>query len=174
MASVMGVVHARMTGPEEGPLIELLGPLMGRIVQPYATDERTAYAEIRRGDELARAIQAGDPNWGPPPPGTPAEIQPALPAMLTNPTARRPRECLRFLAEHPDASNREIASAIGVNHKSQISRLLSQLHDEHLTLRHSDGAGSPNAWRLTARGEEIARALEHGGSQSPQRDFPDH
>ncbi len=33
---------------------------------------------------------------------------PALPALLSNPSARRARECLLFLAAHSDASNREL------------------------------------------------------------------
>jgi hypothetical protein len=58
---------------------------------------------------------------------------------------------------HP--SNREIGTAIGVGHKSQISRLLSQLQDDNLAVKRSMGPGGPNEWRLTPRGEEIARAL---------------
>jgi AcrR family transcriptional regulator len=163
-ASVMGVIHARMAANEQGPLIELLGPMMGRIVKPFTTNEQTTLEEIRRGDELARAILAGDSPWTSPPQDTPHDT--ALPAILTNPSARRARECLLFLAEQDGRggpgsgpSNREIGTAIGVTHKSQISKLLSQLEDEGLAVKRSVGPGGPNAWRLTPRGEEIARAL---------------
>jgi hypothetical protein len=79
--------------------------------------------------------------------------------MLGNPSARRLRECLLFLAGYPDCSNREVAVGIGIAHQSQISRLLSRLLRENLAVRRSAGPGKRNAWRLTPRGEEIARAL---------------
>lgn len=84
---------------------------------------------------------------------------PALPAMLSNPNARRARECLIFLAQHPGASNRELATGIGVTHQPQISRLLSRLLGENLVSKRSQGAGKRNAWRLSARGEDVLRML---------------
>jgi len=69
-----------------------------------------------------------------------------------------------FLAEHPDASNREVATGIGVEHQSQISRLLTYLAQESLAVKRSEGKGKRNAWRLTESGEALARAL------SEQRD----
>jgi hypothetical protein len=88
---------------------------------------------------------------------------PALPAMLGNPSARRARECLRFLAAQDarglNPSNREIATGIGVTHQPQISRLLSQLAAEGLVSKHSHGAGKRNAWQLTPHGEQILRTL---------------
>ena len=86
----------------------------------------------------------------------------AIPALLSNPNAHRARWCLLFLGEHPQASNREIASGIGVAHASQISKLLSCLLGERLVARHSAGAGKRNAWWLTSHGEEVARALRVG------------
>jgi DNA-binding IclR family transcriptional regulator len=87
----------------------------------------------------------------------------ALPATLANPGARRARECLLFLAEQGgrglSPSNREIAVGIGVAHLSQISRLLAHLAEEGLVVKRSEGAGKRNAWRLTPRGQEIARGL---------------
>jgi hypothetical protein len=89
---------------------------------------------------------------------------PALPATLRNPSARRARECLLFLAEQGgrglSPSNREIAVGIGVAHASQISSLLSYLEGEGLVSKRSAGAGKRNEWRLTARGEAVARALK--------------
>jgi hypothetical protein len=90
------------------------------------------------------------------------ERMPALPATLRNPSARRARECLLFLAAHSDSSNREIAAGVGVAHASQISRLLSYLGEERLVSKRSRGAGKRNEWRLTSRGEAIALALEAG------------
>jgi DNA-binding IclR family transcriptional regulator len=79
--------------------------------------------------------------------------------MLDTPSAPRARECLRFLLKHPGSSNREVAIGIDIAHQSQISRLLSLLVREGLVLKRSEGAGKRNAWLLTPRGEEIARAL---------------
>jgi AcrR family transcriptional regulator len=180
LASVMGLIKARLIAREPEPLIELLGPLMGMTVTPLVMDEQRAAEEVRRGDELARTMQAaataraqsttagvkqaawlgtdaGQPAWlGV---GASQELQ----AMLTNPRARRARECLRFLAEQGGRgsypSNREIAAGIGITHQSQISKLLSELVGEGLAVKRSEGAGKRNAWRLTQRGEEIALAL---------------
>lgn len=170
MASVMGVIYTRLIAREQGPLIELLGPLMGTVVTPLVASDQMATEEERRGDELAQAIQAGDLSWVSPPAPENAVGRPTLPAMFANPTARRARECLRFLAEHPDSSNREIAAGIGVNHKSQISKLLSYLLGEGLVIKRSEGAGKRNAWRLTPRGEEIAR-ISSGASKLASSKF---
>jgi DNA-binding MarR family transcriptional regulator len=83
-----------------------------------------------------------------------------LPAMLANPTANRARECLVFLAEHPGASNREIAAGIGVTHRSQISKLLSYFLQEKLVSKRSEGPGKPNIWRIAPHGEEILRRMQ--------------
>jgi hypothetical protein len=81
------------------------------------------------------------------------------------PASRHARECLRFLASHPDASNRQIAQALGIAHKSQMSRLLAGLSAERLTVKRSEGAGKRNAWQLTAHGLEVARMLGAQGVQ---------
>ena len=83
-----------------------------------------------------------------------------MPAIQGSPRAY---QCLLFVAEHPGTSNREIANAIGVSHKSQISRLLSQLLKEGLAVKRSQGAGKRNEWRLTTFGEELARTLSKNG-----------
>ena len=111
-------------------------------------------------------------------PGAPAGAQGAdvgpmrrviseIPAMLENPMAHRARECLLFVADRPGVSNREVGEGIGVLHRSQVSKLLGYLLGEDLVVKRSAGAGRPNAWRLSARGEEVARAL--GGERNDQR-----
>jgi AcrR family transcriptional regulator len=166
MASVLGLIHTHLVTEQPEPLIELLGPLMGLVTSLYLDKEDVA-REVQRGARLARAIQAGeDHRWSPP--ARRSEPNPApgvvIPATLANPSARRARECLIFLAEQGgrglNPSNREIAAAIGVSDQSQISRLLSQLAEEELASKRSEGAGKRNAWRLTPRGEEVARALQ--------------
>ena len=153
MASVLGIVHSHIVTGWPTPLIELLGPLMGLAAAQYLPSPAVA-AEIRRGEELAREIQASN--------GRTIWTRVAIPAVLSNPNAHRARMCLLFVGEYPQASNREIAAGIGVVHASQISKLLSCLHGERLLAKHSTGAGKRNAWWLTARGEEVARALRAG------------
>jgi AcrR family transcriptional regulator len=161
MASVLGLIQMQLVTKRGEPLIELLGPLMGLVTSLYS-DTQDRARQVQQGAKLAREIQTGEVSWALEP-AAPAQSEPALPPILTNPTARRLRACVLYLAEqgergvHP--SNREIGTAIGVGHKSQISRLLSQLQDDNLAVKRSMGPGGPNEWRLTPRGEEIARAL---------------
>jgi AcrR family transcriptional regulator len=159
MASLLGLIHTHLVTKEPGPLIELLGPLMGLVTTPYL-DARDVAREIESGEQLARAIRAGEHPLAPAP-ATAQDMGPGvvLPEMLANPTASRARECLRFLAEHPDSSNREIAVGIGVAHQSQVSRLLAYFTQEGLVVKRSEGVGKRNASRLTRHGEEIVRAL---------------
>ena len=165
MASVLGLIQTHLVTEQSGPLIELLGPLMG-FVTSLSLDKEDRAREVRRGAELAREIKAGDPRWSPPvrPPRPSSAPDVALPATLANPGAHRARECLLFLAEQGargfSPSNREIGIAIGVTDKSQISRLLAYLAGENLVVKRSEGRGKRNASGLTPRGEEIARALE--------------
>jgi AcrR family transcriptional regulator len=163
MASVIGLIQTHLVTERPEPLVELLGPLEGLVTSLYLDKEDVA-REVQRGTRLARDIQAGKVSWALPALAPPQrESGPALPAILTNPTARRLRESVLYLAEQGARgiypSNREIATAIGVNHKSQISMLLSQLRGEGLAVKRSVGPGGANEWRLTPRGEEIARAL---------------
>jgi AcrR family transcriptional regulator len=169
MASVLGLIQMQLVTKRGEPLIELLGPLMGLVTSLYL-DTQDRAREAARGAELARAIQAGEVSWALPAVGGAGSIQrenePALPAILANPNARRLRACVLYLAEQDGRggpgsgpSNREIGTAIGAVHKSQISKLLSQLQAEDLAVKDSAGPGAPNAWRLTSRGEEVASAL---------------
>jgi AcrR family transcriptional regulator len=69
---------------------------------------------------------------------------------------------LTAIAERPGASNREIAGVAGISDQGQISRLLGRL--ERLAVVERVGArparGEANAWRLTAWGEEVKRAID--------------
>ncbi len=178
IALVMGILYNRLLArerniqPECGsecgsePLIELLGPLMGIVMTPLAAGEEAIATEVRRGQELAQAMRAGTlPGRVSASKGVSGEqalavLHPySLVAAHTSLTVRRLRECLLYLAGHPDASNSEIGRAVGVLHKSQISQLLAQLLAEGVAARRRGRAGEPNAWRLTVRGEALARAL---------------
>jgi hypothetical protein len=75
------------------------------------------------------------------------------------------------------ASNREVAERAGIRelqaNPSQMSRLLWCLEAleliENTTHRHLRGA-QPNAWRLTAKGEDVQRELEAQGESGSDRD----
>ena len=206
MASLLGVIQGHMVSAgERAPLIELLGPLAGLAVGPFLAPEQVA-EEVRRGAELAGAIQADREARRASRPDSPArggspqaegslreedslrgEDSPQayeldrglsvveIPAMLHNTKAGRARECMLFLAEQggsgpgsssaersgsgPGPSNMEIAAAIGIAHKGQMSKLLARLGSYGLLSKTSYGPGRPNAWKLTPYGEEVARAL---------------
>jgi|HubBroStandDraft_2_1064218.scaffolds.fasta_scaffold18656_3 AcrR family transcriptional regulator len=164
LSSVMGVLHAHMVEQKPGPLIELIGPLMGMAIAPYL-GVRGVEQAIKEGDELARAILSGDSRWSRLAQLTQGDTLPTeapgatLSANLGNVSARRARECVSFLAAHPGSSNREVAAGIGLVHQSQISKLLVHIAQVGLASKHSEGKGKRNAWRLTPHGEEIARAI---------------
>jgi AcrR family transcriptional regulator len=128
------------------PLVGLLSPLMGTIVLPYLGPAAAA-RETRRAAPRARrraVPQRSNPLEG-------------LDMRLTYRTVR----VLVAIAATPDASNREIAEAAGVQDQGQISKLLARL--EHLGLVENSGGGSPrgepNAWRLTPRGREVQETI---------------
>ena len=172
MAAVIGVVHARTVAGRPEPLIDLLGPLMGQATAPYLAPLAVA-REIERANELARRIKMKDSSPAaallgstapahPPSPGSHAAVfqsNAVLTSTLVNPNAHRARQCVCFLAKSPNASNHQIALAIGVAHKSQISRLLASLARQNIVVKRSQGAGHHNAWCLTQRGTAVAHGL---------------
>jgi AcrR family transcriptional regulator len=83
--------------------------------------------------------------------------------MLTELT----RQTLQYLAEHPDATNIEVARAVDVRHESQMSRHLGRLASAGIVVRRKEGRA--NAWRLTVRGEEVAHSLRdlRSGARRP-------
>jgi AcrR family transcriptional regulator len=155
LAAVLGVLHARLIEPEPKPLVQYLGPLMGALLAPFGHEEESAL-QIGRGDALGRAIAAEHPGGRPPAAAAGVRQPSGLAESFGGARARRAGECLAFLLDNPGSSNREIATAIGVAHQSQISRLLSHLAAQNLVVRHSHGPGKRNAWRLTPQGDEAA------------------
>jgi DNA-binding MarR family transcriptional regulator len=66
-----------------------------------------------------------------------------------------------YLATHSNASNREIARAIGISDEAQASRLLARTEDLGLIENRTQyNHGAPNAWQLTAGGRRLVQALE--------------
>jgi AcrR family transcriptional regulator len=157
-ASVLGIVVAHLVARSPEPLIDLLGPLSGVAVAPYL-DQSEVARQIERGTQLARRIQAGDPRWF-----WVRDLIPRTARTHTPGNARRGRawECLLFLADHPGASNREVAVGIGVSHRSQISKLLHSLAGAELVSKCSEGPGKRNAWRVTQIGLEVSQQIPVG------------
>jgi hypothetical protein len=140
------------------PLLDLLGPLMGMIVLPYMGQAAAAKELERPAPKPRRGVVAR---------GTRDPLE-GLDMRLTYRTVR----VLMAIAGHTGASNRQVATASGIADQGQISKLLARL--DGLGLIHNTGEGhpkgSPNAWRLTARGEEVERAIRlqtgNGGAEA--------
>jgi AcrR family transcriptional regulator len=152
MASMMGIVQNHLLAGHEEPLIGLLGPLVGLGISPYL-DSNDVAEEVRRAGVLAQELKKA-PTLAFPRSGR----QDQIPEILLNPRARRARECVLYLAEHPGASNGQIARAIGVSSHTQISTLLGRLQRAGVILKCPGSPGFPNAWTLTSAGEDAARA----------------
>ena len=71
---------------------------------------------------------------------------------------------LEALAASPGLSNRQVAEAAEIADRAQASKLLAQLQKLGLaeTTGEPRGDGRSNAWRLTARGEEIEQTTRTG------------
>jgi AcrR family transcriptional regulator len=146
------IVHTRLLRGERAALSGLLGELMGMIVLPYlgpaaARREQSRPLPARPvRHRAARHAQVGvDPLEG-------------LAMRMTYRTLR----VLEGIAEHPGASNRLAADCAGITDPGQISRLLRRL--EHLgllanTTGQERAKGEPNAWSLTARGQQVAQSI---------------
>lgn len=163
LASVMGVVRARLIAPDAGPLIELLGPLMGLIVGPFMPEAEIAQ-EVAAGDALAQALLAGRSTSDPT--GRPGRTQARaeIPVPLTHPSAFRLRECLRYVAAHPGASNSEVAAGVGIAHRGQTALLLRRLVTLGLLAKRAGAPGHANAWSVTESGDAAARLVDRNGS----------
>ncbi len=166
-AAVLGILETHLRERRPGPLLDLLGPLMGLAIAPYL-GLGAARREVALGDALAartkavraaRDAAAGNDAAAADVVGGHLMLELALPGMLGNPSAHRARGCVLYLAEHPGASNREIAQGIGVRGKEQISKLLARLADQDLVAKSSAGKGLANAWLLTTHGERAVAVL---------------
>ncbi len=148
VGGAVAVVHRRLVRRDPAPLRDLLGPLMSMIVLPYL-GEQAAREELRvrdgAGERIPPALLQGqeDPLSG-------------LKIRLTYRTVR----VLVTLAQHPDASNRQVAEGAGILDQGQISKLLARLARLGLVENLGEGQakGGSNAWRLTAKGAQLERA----------------
>jgi AcrR family transcriptional regulator len=149
VGGVFAVVHARLLNEEHEPLSGLLGDLMSMIVLPYL-----GAAGARR--ELSRQlVPAAD---RPRSRRRPKKADPlhGLSMRLTYRTVL----VLMYLAEHPGASNRQVADGSQIVDQGQISKLLGRLARLGLAENRGGGQqrGAANAWRLTRHGAQLERA----------------
>ena len=163
LASLLGVLHTRLVTDPEGPLVVLLGPMMGLVTAPYLPPHAVR-REIERGEQLARELLAERDS---PPKPDPRDDDVSLPDLLRDPRAHRARACLRYLAQHPGASNRQIATGIGIAQHPQISALLARLGGAGLLDKLAGAPGRSNAWSLSARGRRAAHALSDDSGTTP-------
>jgi AcrR family transcriptional regulator/DNA-binding MarR family transcriptional regulator len=149
VGAIFAVLHTRVLETGGEPLTTLLGPLMSMIVLPYL-GARAAGRELTRPplDPPSAARGRGQARHKDPLDG--------LNMRLTYRTVR----VLMVIAEHPGASNREIAEGSGIVDQGQISKLLNRLARLKLVENHGDGQekGAANAWHLTPRGAQVERA----------------
>ncbi len=149
VGAIFAVLHTRVLESDGQPLTTLLGSLMSMIVLPYL-GARAAGRELSRPPlELSSSGRARVPSRH----KDPLE---GLNMRLTYRTVR----VLMVIAEHPGASNREIAEGSGIIDQGQISKLLNRLARLKLVENLGDGQekGAANAWHLTARGAQVERA----------------
>jgi AcrR family transcriptional regulator len=162
VGAVLALVRRRLLTGGAPPFVALLGPLAEVVVALYLGPSAAAQA-AESGHERARALLdegACAANR--------RQVE-EVPKLLRRANAHRMRLCVRYLAEHPGASNAEIGAGVGVSHPGQVSVLLARLLEAKLLRKEEGGAGRPNAWRLSPLGADIATALERWWVQSPQR-----
>jgi AcrR family transcriptional regulator len=157
VGAVFSVLHARLlkqraqvsaAGAARGVeprFLGLVNPLMSMIVMPYL-GTAAARRELGRPVPVRHAVKR-----------TSLDPLRDLDMRLTYRTVR----VLIAIATNPGASNRRIAESAEVSDQGQISKLLTRL--EHLGLVENVGEGpvkgEPNAWTLTARGEQVEQAI---------------
>jgi AcrR family transcriptional regulator len=164
IGAVLSVIHTRLLQPHPERLVELVNPLMGMIVLPYL-GAAAARRELERPAPDVSLTSA--PPRGVEIPAPANDLLDGLPMRVTYRTLR----VLSAIAERPGASNRDVASAADVADQGQMSKLLARL--ERLGLIHNTAGhghqptGEPNAWLLTARGEEVEQAVRLRPSPGP-------
>jgi AcrR family transcriptional regulator/DNA-binding MarR family transcriptional regulator len=164
VGGVLAVIQARLfeakhTQRAHGkPLIALTNELMSMIVLPYLGP-----AAARR--ELDRPLPA------------PASARRGEDTLISDPfkdagmrLTYRTVRVLMAIAQHPQASNRQIGETAGITDQGQISKLLARLERIGLATNTGmhPGKGAPNSWALTEKGERIAENIRANteGSQS--------
>jgi AcrR family transcriptional regulator/DNA-binding MarR family transcriptional regulator len=149
VGAIFAVLHTRLLESTGQPLTDLLGSLMSMIVLPYL-GARAAQRELTRPPIEAANLER---------PRLPRRHKDPLEGLNMRLTYRTVR-VLMVIAEHPGASNREIAEGSGIIDQGQISKLLNRLARLKLVENLGEGQekGAANAWHLTPRGAQVERA----------------
>jgi AcrR family transcriptional regulator/DNA-binding MarR family transcriptional regulator len=176
VGAVFSVIHTRISQKDPVATLGLLNSLMGMIVLPYLGQAAARRELGQRGTRTfssARKKPAGvksPDRLG----GLSRDPLEGLPMRITYRTLR----VLGAMAEHPGASNRTIGEAADIYDQGQISKLLARLEGLGLVANTSGQGhkptGEPNAWRLTARGEEVERAVRIEPGDNPPRSNDEH
>lgn len=148
------IVQARLARGGDGSLRDLHGELLAMIVLPYLGAGAARRAQAGRAPEMSfvggSLAGLGYESRG-------HDLLDGAQMRLTYRTVR----VLQAIAEHPSASNREIAQHAGIQDQGQVSKLLARL--QRIGLLTNDGAGhakgEPNAWTLTHKGERVVQSL---------------
>ncbi len=148
VGAVSAVLYTRLLEGRQRPFTELLGPLMSVIVLPYigAKDARRELNRRTRPSHSVRRLHE---------PAGREDLPNGFRMRLTYRTVR----VLTTIAEHPGASNREVAQGSGIADQGQISRLLTRLAALNLieNTREGSGKSASNSWWLTELGTQLER-----------------
>jgi AcrR family transcriptional regulator len=155
IGSIESLLRTRLVSGHAPPFIGLLGSLGEIALAPYL-DAPSLAQVLGRVEAIGRDAAAR--RLAEPSPWRTADV----PRVLLAPTAHRARAVVRYLAEHPGASNRRIAAGVGIPHIGQISELLARLDRAGLLDKHAGRAGRPNAWTLSPHGARAVQALGEG------------
>ncbi|HWX43935.1 MAG TPA: TetR/AcrR family transcriptional regulator [Solirubrobacteraceae bacterium] len=147
------IIYARLSRGERRPLADLLGELMGMIMLPYLGAAAARREQARRAPAVSRNGHV-----------TSARVAPAVIDPLEGVAMRLTYRTVRVLegvAGYPGASNRQISEQAGITDAGQVSKLLRRLERVGLLANTGPGhvKGEPNAWQLTAKGEQVARSI---------------
>ena len=149
VGAVLAVIYARLSERDPKLLVGLLNQLMGMIVLPYCGAE-AADRELKRPAPRARRRSAA-----------PADPLRDLGMRLPYRTVRVLLAIAELGTGCANPSSRAVADASGVADQGQMSKLLWRLESlglSYTAVRHH-GRGEPNAWSLTAKGQEVERAI---------------
>jgi AcrR family transcriptional regulator len=153
MSSILASITTHVVTKAPGPLIGLLASMASLVTSPFL-DAESVREEVERAERLSQELLSER---------YPLPLRPTAAAGAHDRQrlcgGRRERECVLYLAQHPGASNQQIARGVGIFHSGQVSALLSRLVDRGLLTKHAGTPGLPNAWRLTPHGEQVAGAI---------------
>jgi AcrR family transcriptional regulator/DNA-binding MarR family transcriptional regulator len=166
VGAAVSILYTRLLKDERGPLSGLLNELTSMIVFPYLGASAARREQARALPRVPRTKTGDESSRG----AGVAHEDPLrdVPMRLTYRTAR----VLEAICHRPGASNRIVAEGAGIFDQGQVSKLLARLERLGLTVNTGRGQtrGEPNAWRLTAQGEEIERAVRaHPAGEESQR-----